>query len=276
MEKTEIVPNTFIPNILVSNLNQCAIVPILNLNKHEVEIETPLIELINIEQFQEINYTQINKQNPNASQTNERTTKIIQLLRVNHLTQKEKDLIINICEEFSDIFHLKGEYLTTTDIIKHSIHTKNDVPVNCKLYRFPKIHEEEVNKQIKEMLENNIIRHSKSPYSSNLWIVPKKMDSSGKQKWRLVVDYRKLNEITEGDSYPLPSIENILDHLGNAKHFTVMDLSSGFHQINMEEKDKPKTAFRTSNNQYEFNRMPFGLKCSPNTFARMMTEGAHR
>lgn len=88
--------------------------------------------------------------------------------------------------------------------------------------------------------------------------------------WRCVLDFRKLNEITVPDSYPLPLINEILDQLGNAKYFTTLDLFSGFHQIFLDEGDAHKTTFNTPNGHFEFKRLPFGLCNAPRTFQRLM------
>ncbi|KAL0867440.1 hypothetical protein ABMA27_008227 [Loxostege sticticalis] len=120
------------------------------------------------------------------------------------------------------------------------------------------------------MLKDGIIKPSVSPWSPPIWVVPKKIDASGQRKWRLVIDYRKLNDITIGDSYPIPNISEILDQLGKSKYFTTLDLASGFHQINMSKQDASKTAFSVPQGHFEFTRMPFGLKNAPSTFQRLM------
>lgn len=191
-------------------------------------------------------------------------------LRLDHLNSEEKETIKNICHQFNDIFHLPTDKLTKTTSITADIPTTDELPIHVKSYRLPDIHKKEVEKQIEKMLDQGIIKPSSSPYSSPLWVVPKKMDSSGEKKWRIVIDYRKLNEKTIGDAYPLPNIEDILDQLGHSVYFTTLDLCSGFHQIPMDPKHSPKTAFTTPHGHYEFTRQPFGLKRAPSLFQRLM------
>ena len=98
----------------------------------------------------------------------------------------------------------------------------------------------------------------------------KKPDSQGNKRWRLVIDYRKLNDKTIGDAYPLRNITEILDQLGTAKYFSTFDLASGFHYIRMAQEDAHKTTFSTPYGHFKFKRMPFGLKNAPATFQCLM------
>jgi len=90
------------------------------------------------------------------------------------------------------------------------------------------------------------------------------------QQIQVVVDFRKLNNLTVGDAFPMPDINSILDQLGKAKYFTCLDMASGYYQILIRPEDREKTAFSTDQGHYEFNRMCFGLKGAPATFQRPM------
>ena len=118
---------------------------------------------------------------------------------------------------------------------------------------------------VKDMKKEGIVRDSTSPYNSPLLLVPKKNN-----EWRLVVDFRKLNQNTVPDRFPMPVINDVLAQLGGAKIFTSLDLLSGYWQIPLAEESKPLTAFSTHREHLEFNRMPFGLCSAPISFSRIM------
>jgi hypothetical protein len=89
--------------------------------------------------------------------------------------------------------------------------------------------------------------------------VPKKTEASGKVKWRVVIDFRKLNKWTVGDAYPLQNITDTMDPLENAKYFFTVDLASGYYQHEPAQNDRAKTAFSTPAGHFEFLRLPMGL-----------------
>ena len=255
LPKIETIDGLYIGEAVVSvNDRGACHVFAVNTTDKDVEVEIPPQELIPFEYHnfseEEQNYFDSDTEDETLPIAEDRVLEIIKKLRLDHLNEEERDHVIKVIKEFPERFHLPCDKLPCTSYIKHRIPTVDDVPVNTRQYRFPPVHKDEIEKQVRNKLNNGIIAPSNSPYNSPIWIVPKKPDSKGNLRWRIVIDFRNLNEKTIGDAYPLPNITDILDHLGEARYFSTFDLASGFQQIEMDPKDRQKTAFTTPNGHY--------------------------
>ena len=90
--------------------------------------------------------------------------------------------------------------------------------------------------------------------------------------WRPCGDYRRLNQITTPDGYPLPNMQDLTNHLYNAMVFSKLDLIKGYHQVLVAEADKAKTPIITPFGLFEYNFMPFGLRNAGQTFQRLIDQ----
>lgn len=141
---------------------------------------------------------------------------------------------------------------------------KDDIPVAQKPRRLSLREQRIVEDQVKEWLDNNIVRISFSEYASPLVLVGKKDGST-----RVCVDYRQLNKKMIKDEYPLPVIEDLVDKLRDSKVFSVIDLKNGFFQ--RSEESIHYTSFVTHHGQFDFLRAPFGLSNCPKYFMRFVS-----
>ena len=177
-------------------------------------------------------------------------------------------------EEVQELLHQHRKLFSTDPVNPRvvpvpfdlSINTGNAMPISVPSRQTTQDKKIWLSNHTAKLLASGCIRYSQSPWQFPVHIANK----AGPDKWRFCVDYKKLNDLTIKDKYPLPTINNILTSLNGATVFSTLDLASGFYHVSVSEEDKEKTAFRTHTGLYEWNVMPFGLTNGPPHFQRVM------
>ena len=143
--------------------------------------------------------------------------------------------------------------------------------INCKPYPWTEQDKKEFEMHINEMKKYDLIRESKSEYSSPAMIVIKHSEEK-RGKSRMVINYKKLNDLAVRNRYPIPKIELLFNLIRGKNIFSKFDCKSGFFQIKLEEESKKYTAFSTSEGLYEWNVLPMGFHNSPSIFQEYVTK----
>jgi hypothetical protein len=148
----------------------------------------------------------------------------------------------------------------TTGAVYHRKDTGDARPIRQPPRRLHLAKQAEVNEMLEDMKSKGVIEESDSQ-SSPVVLVRKKDGNL-----RFCVDYRRLNDVTKKECFPLPRIDDTLDTLAGAKWFSTLDLKSGYWQVALHLEHKEKTALSTGQGLWQFTVMPFGLCNAPATF----------
>lgn len=199
------------------------------------------------------------------------SSEIREVAEINHihpmdtLSWEQRQQAEAIIKAYDDIaFETVG--LGKTNLITHTIDTGDAKPIKQRYYPMSPEKLKELHRQLDTMLEADVVEPSHSEWNNPTLMTPK---ASG--ELRFCLDSRKLNAVSKHDAYPLPYISQILDSLRNSKYLSSIDLSSAFHQIELDPSSREKTAFTVpGRGLFHFKRMCFGLTGAPATQQRLM------
>ena len=179
------------------------------------------------------------------------------------LNEEQSNELAKLLKENSDVFAFEKNKIGFCSIDKFKIQLKNEniEPIAMTRRRYVEYERGIFNKIVKEWLETGIAQVCESEYSAQVCLVNKKsLDSDAKPEKRLCIDFRKLNQVTKGDIYPITDTRACLGAFRGAKYFSLIDQNNGYMQFAIDDESKHMTAFRTQDGPYQFKRLCFGLK----------------
>jgi len=180
-----------------------------------------------------------------------------------HLPPERARELTELCREFGSVF---GDVPSRTHVTEHDIQLEENVtPIRQHPYRVAGERLKALEEEVSYLLENEMIEPG-----SGAWCSPCLMVRKADGGWRMCTDYRRVNAVTKGDSYPLPRIEDCIDAVGNSKFVSKIDLLKGYYAVPLTKRAREISAFVTPRGLYQYTVMPFGLKNAPATFQRLM------
>uniref|UniRef100_A0A8C1LPZ1 Gypsy retrotransposon integrase-like protein 1 n=1 Tax=Cyprinus carpio TaxID=7962 RepID=A0A8C1LPZ1_CYPCA len=174
----------------------------------------------------------------------------------------QKTELQHLVSQFPDVFSPQPG---RTHVLEHDVRTPPGTIVRQRPYRVREARRHAIEEEVQEMLRLGVIEPSHSPWSSPIVMVPKPDGTL-----RFCNDFRRLNEVSEFDCYPMPHVDELFDRLGRVWFISTLDLTKGYWQVPLSEQAKPKTAFSTPNGHWQYRVLPFGLHGAPATFQRLM------
>ena len=184
--------------------------------------------------------------------------------KLSHLPLVQRKELAEVITQYREVF---PDVPSKTNLIEHDVDVGDSAPIKQHPYRVSPMKKELLDKEVQYMLKNDIIEESQSNWSSPCILVPK--HDGG---FRFCTDFRKVNDKTKSDSFPIPRIDDCIDQIANAKFVTTFDMLKGYWQVPLTQRAREISAFVTPSGLYQYKVMPFGMKNAPATFQRMVNK----
>ena len=149
-----------------------------------------------------------------------------------NLSTEQAEQVKDVIMEYSDVFTAPDGKLGHTTLVQHEIDTGNHHPIKQPSRRLPQAQREIADKEVEKMLSKGFIEPSDTPWASPIVLVTKRDGST-----RFCIDYRRLNDVTRKDSFPLPRIDETIESLAGVEWFSTLDLASGYWQVSVAHRD---------------------------------------
>ena len=200
--------------------------------------------------------------------SNSELDELIENLKINEIediSEEQRQRLVSVVKRYANVFAKHPEEVGNVNMLQVTIDVQDHKPIRCKPYRVSPKEREIIRVEVEKMLRNNIIAPSTSEWASPVVLVPKPDGST-----RFAIDYRKLNEVTRKEIYPMPNVQDYLDVLRGNEYFSIMDGQQAYFGLPMAPESRQYTAFICHMGQYEMTRMGFGLCNAPAIFQRLM------
>ena len=184
--------------------------------------------------------------------------------KLSHLPLVQRKELAEVITQYREVF---PDVPSKTNLIEHDVDVGDSAPIKQHPYRVSPMKKELLDKEVQYMLKNDIIEESQSNWSSPCILVPK--HDGG---FRFCTDFRKVNDKTKSDSFPIPRIADCIDQIGNAKFVSTFDMLKGYWQVPLTQRAREISAFVTPSGLYQYKVMPFGMKNAPAKFQRMVNK----
>ena len=194
-----------------------------------------------------------------------RVNELISEMDIGEISPSQMDRLRDIVRKYQKTILTKNELPGVADVEPYKVYPKADCPVSSQMYRTPYSLRPHMRSILKKQMENGLISRGHSPWNSPTLLVQK---PNG--EYRLVIDFRKVNQAMHGDSYPLPRIPDLLTNLKGSRIFSAVDLCQGYHQVPLADESKEVLAMGNEYGQFIWNVMPQGTGGAPSHFQRVM------
>lgn len=197
--------------------------------------------------------------------------------KLSHLHNSQRDSLFNLICKFSSSFANHAFDVGNVQNHECRIELNSTRYISKKPYRCTFADQDEIDRQVNELLTHGLISESRSPFASPVTMQFKKAGLGPvKTKTRMCVDYRELNKIVVPENQPFPLIDEIITRSRGCSYYSALDINAAFWSIPIRAEDRHKTAFITQRGIYEWSTMPFGLKTAPACFQRILSGVLHR